>query len=40
MENINRKQFVLLCVAPILCISMLLLIPFLTNRIGRTAGYV
>ncbi len=40
MKNINKKQFVLLCVAPILCVSMLLLIPFLTNKIGKTSGYI
>lgn len=40
MKKINKKQFILLCVPPILCISMLVLMPFLTNRIGKTAGYV
>lgn len=40
MKNINKKQFILICVAPILCISMLLLMPFLTSRIGKTAGYI
>ena len=40
MKNISKKQFILLCVPPILCISMLLLVPFLTNKIGRTVGYI
>lgn len=40
MKNINKKQFFLICAVPILCISMMLLIPFLTNRIGKTVGYI
>lgn len=40
MKNINKRQFILLCTAPILCISMLLLIPFLTNKIGKIGGYI
>lgn len=40
MGNINKKQFIMLCTAPILCISMLLLIPLLTHKIGKTAGYI
>jgi len=40
MNNINKKQFILLCVAPILCISMVLLMLFLTDTIGKTAGYI
>ncbi|RKD34989.1 CPBP family intramembrane glutamic endopeptidase [Lacrimispora algidixylanolytica] len=40
MKNINKKQLFLICAVPTLCISMLLLIPFLTNRIGKTAGYI
>ncbi|MBU5593307.1 CPBP family intramembrane metalloprotease [Clostridium sp. MSJ-4] len=39
MKNINKKHF-LLCIAPVLCISMLFLIPFLTDKMGKTAGYV
>lgn len=40
MKNISKKQFILLCIAPILCISMLFLIPFFTDKIGKTAGYI
>ncbi|MHC1685182.1 MAG: CPBP family intramembrane glutamic endopeptidase [Clostridiaceae bacterium] len=40
MENINKKKFVLIGVVPIICISMMILIPFLTNRMGKTAGYI
>lgn len=40
MKNISKVQLVLLCVPPILCVSMLLLMPFLTNIIGKTAGYI
>lgn len=40
MKNINNKQFILICVAPILCILMLLFMPFLTITIGKTAGYI
>ncbi|MBU5439154.1 CPBP family intramembrane metalloprotease [Tissierella sp. MSJ-40] len=40
MNNIDKKQFTLLCIAPILCTSMLLLMPFLTNKLGRTIGYI
>lgn len=40
MKNINKRQLILLCTAPILCISMLLLIPFLTNKLGKTIGYI
>ncbi|MGB5824758.1 MAG: CPBP family intramembrane glutamic endopeptidase [Proteocatella sp.] len=40
MKKFNKKQLVLLYVTPILCISMLLLIPLLTNKIGKTAGYI
>lgn len=40
MISLEKKQTVLLSIAPILCISMLILIPLLTVAIGRTAGYV
>ncbi|QUH19960.1 CPBP family intramembrane glutamic endopeptidase [Alkaliphilus sp. B6464] len=40
MKSINKRQFIILCTAPILCISMLLLIPLLTNKIGKTRGYI
>ncbi len=40
MRSINKKQRILLCMAPIICSSMLLLIPLLTNIIGKTAGYI
>lgn len=40
MKYISKKQLILLCVPPILCISMLLLVPFLTNKMGRTIGYI
>lgn len=40
MKTMNQKQWVLIWSAPVLCISMLLLMPFLTGNIGKTAGYV
>jgi len=40
MKDMNKRQFVILCAAPILCIAMLLFIPLLTNKIGKTGGYV
>jgi len=36
----NKKQFILLFSAPILCMAMLILMPFLTNEIGKTQGYI
>ena len=40
MKNMSHKQWVLIVSAPFLCISMLLLIPYLTAKTGKTAGYV
>lgn len=40
MRTMNQKQRVLIWSAPVLCISMLLLMPFLTANMGKTAGYV
>lgn len=40
MKSMNQKQWVLICCAPVLCISMLLLMPFLTIKMGKTAGYI
>lgn len=40
MKDINKKQFVLLCATPILCVLMLFLIPFLTSKMGKTTGYI
>lgn len=40
MKNINKRQFIILCTLPIICISMFLLIPLLTNKIGKTGGYI
>ena len=39
MKNIS-KEHILLWGAPIICLSMLLLMPFLTRTIGVTPGYV
>lgn len=36
---IKNKQKLLLCIPPILCISMILIFPFLTNTFGKTIGY-
>lgn len=40
MRTMNQNQRVLIWSAPVLCISMLLLMPFLTANMGKTAGYV
>ncbi len=40
MRTMNQKQRVLIWSAPVLCISMLLLMPFLTANMGKTTGYV
>jgi membrane protease YdiL (CAAX protease family) len=40
MKNISQKQLNLIFIPPILCISMLLLMPFLTNKLGKTSGYI
>lgn len=40
MLNKNNKNYILVSAAPILCITMLLFIPLLTNRIGKTAGFI
>lgn len=40
MRNLERKQLVLLFIAPLLCISMLILVPLLTLLLGKTIGYV
>lgn len=40
MKEIGKKQFVLVCSPPILCSSMLFLMPFLTDRIGKTSGFI
>lgn len=40
MNNIGKKQSILLCMAPIICIAMFLLMPFLTDVLGKTTGYI
>jgi len=40
MENTNKKHLVLIYIPPILCASMLLLMPILTNIFGKTVGYI
>lgn len=38
--NLGKKQAGLLATAPLLCVSMLILVPLLTAVTGKTAGYV
>lgn len=40
MVNLDKKQIVILFIAPLLCISMLVLVPSLTASMGKTAGYI
>ncbi|MCX7711394.1 MAG: CPBP family intramembrane metalloprotease [Clostridia bacterium] len=40
MEIIKNKQRVLICSAPVLCITMMVLMPLATALIGKTAGYI
>jgi len=40
MKNIEKKKSFLIWIAPILCISMLVLVPLITSIIGKTAGYI
>ena len=40
MKTLEKKKILLLCITPLLCISMLILVPFLTNALGKTTGYV
>lgn len=40
MKNLENKKIFLLCTPPLLCVSMLILIPLLTNVLGTTAGYI
>ncbi|MDF2871773.1 MAG: Abortive infection protein [Anaerocolumna sp.] len=40
MINKNNKQYILVSAAPILCIAMLIFMPFLTIQIGKTTGYI
>ena len=37
---INKKQLFLIGSAPVLCLSMLFLMPYLTIKFGRTAGFI
>lgn len=40
MKSLNNKKIILLCVPILLCIFMIIIIPFLTNIIGTTTGYI
>ena len=40
MLNKNNKEYILISAAPILCIAMLIFMPLLTIRIGKTTGFI
>jgi len=40
MKCLNKNQLILLIVAPLLCISMLIIVPVLTSILGKTLGYI
>ncbi|VDN46648.1 Abortive infection protein [Petrocella atlantisensis] len=40
MKALKKNQQALLIIAPLLCISMMILVPVLTSTLGKTIGYI
>ena len=40
MIHIKKKEIILLSIAPLLCIAMIIIVPLITMKIGKTVGYI